>query len=204
MICECEKAGFCPRYQREMAGRLLQICKGENIDAGEAEKYRQLWLSQAGMETRPALACPHFGPELRDDEGHARTRECPTCPDSAGKPQRLKLHVCTHPALEPNEVTPADCQQCPYAPRDTTSARKLLLKNHLCPGDVLCMTAAIHSLHRAHPGTYLTAVETTCQAVFEHNPDVVPVGDGFETVQMHYPAVQQCNQRAIHQLAGYT
>lgn len=81
--------------------------------------------------------------------------------------------------------------------------RKLLLKNHLSPGDVLCMTSAIYSLHKMHPGRFEVAVETSCPAVWEHNPDVVAKGDGFEAVQTHYPLIDQCNQRAVHVLQGY-
>jgi ADP-heptose:LPS heptosyltransferase len=80
--------------------------------------------------------------------------------------------------------------------------RKLLLKNHLSPGDILCMTAAVHSLHRKHPGEYLVAVDTGAPQLWEHNPDVVP-DEGFEPVLMHYPLVNECNQRAAHMLQGY-
>ena len=83
-------------------------------------------------------------------------------------------------------------------------ARKIILRNHLSPGDVLLMTAAIYGLHKAHPGKFLTAVDTTCQAVWEHNPDVVPAGEGFETAQTNYSTeINRCNQVAVHALQGY-
>jgi ADP-heptose:LPS heptosyltransferase len=85
--------------------------------------------------------------------------------------------------------------------------RRLILVNHLSPGDVLVMTAAIHSLHRANPGQFEVAVDTTAQAFWEHNPDVVSLDQarqrGFEVCQTHYPAVNECNQRAIHFLQAY-
>lgn len=82
-------------------------------------------------------------------------------------------------------------------------ARKIVLKNHLSPGDVLAMSAAVHSLHKAHPGKFVVAADTSAPALWEHSPDVVPAGDGFETIQTHYPLVNECNQRAVHFLQGY-
>jgi ADP-heptose:LPS heptosyltransferase len=100
------------------------------------------------------------------------------------------------------------CQTCPYQPRPTVAEpRKLILKNYLSPGDVLVMTAAIHSLHKAYPGKFRVAVDTSAQAFFEHSPDVEPLEkareEKWEEVQMHYPLIQECNQRAVHFLEGY-
>jgi hypothetical protein len=67
------------------------------------------------------------------------------------------------------------------------------------------MTAAIYSLHRAHPGRYLTAVESKYPEVFLHNPDIVVsslLPDPVE-LQMHYPAIHQSNHRAIHFMQGW-
>src|SRR5689334_15800 len=36
----------------------------------------------------------------------------------------------------------------------------ILLKTDQAPGDAVAMTAAIYSLHKAHPGRHLTAVES--------------------------------------------
>ena len=86
-------------------------------------------------------------------------------------------------------------------------ARKLILKNHLSPGDVLVMTAAVRCLHAANPGRFRLAVDTTWQAAFEHSPDVEPLErareEGFEEMQTHYPLVDQCNQVAAHFMEGY-
>lgn len=87
-------------------------------------------------------------------------------------------------------------------------ARKLILKNHLSPGDVLAMTAAVHGLSRRHPGKFRLAVDTTAQELWQFNPDVEPLEkarqeEGWEEVQMHYPLVNECNQRAVHFLQGY-
>jgi ADP-heptose:LPS heptosyltransferase len=82
-----------------------------------------------------------------------------------------------------------------------------LLKTNHAPGDAVAMTAAIYSLHRAHPGKYDTAVESYWPDVFMHNPDVsahlIPTGQttnflGVANVEMHYPAIHKSNERSIH------
>jgi hypothetical protein len=81
----------------------------------------------------------------------------------------------------------------------------LLLKTDQAPGDAVVMTAAIHSLHRAHPGRYLTAVESCWPEVFAYNPDVVPAQSipAAAPLQMHYPAIHQSNSRGIHFMQGW-
>lgn len=90
---------------------------------------------------------------------------------------------------------------------------KLLLKTGQAPGDAVAMTAAIYSLHRAHPGRYATSVESYWPDVFAHNPDVVghhvPTGSPLQlpdtsVVEMHYPAIHQSNSRGIHFMQGWT
>lgn len=86
-------------------------------------------------------------------------------------------------------------------------ARKLILLNHLSPGDVLVMTAAVHSLQQQNPGKFRLAVDTTAQALWEHNPDVESLdtarAEQWEVLQTHYPLVNQSNQRAVHMMHGY-
>lgn len=89
-----------------------------------------------------------------------------------------------------------------------SDARKLILKNYLSPGDVAVMTGAVYSLHKMHPGKFRTAVDTSCPAVWEFNPDVIPLEEAnaegnFETIHMHYNLIHQSNQRAVHFLDGY-
>lgn len=82
----------------------------------------------------------------------------------------------------------------------------LLLKTNQAPGDAVVMTAAIYSLHRAHPGKYVTAVESLWPEVFAHNPDVVPAESipDAAPIQMHYPAIHKSNERGIHFMQGWT
>ncbi len=88
----------------------------------------------------------------------------------------------------------------------------LLLKTDQAPGDAVVMTAAIYSLHRAHPGKYRTAVMSEYPEVFHHNPDVCNAGPGpawgesllkSHVLQMHYPAIHQSNERGIHFMQAY-
>ena len=81
----------------------------------------------------------------------------------------------------------------------------LLLKTDQAPGDAVVMTAAIYSLHRAHPRKYLTAVDSQWPDVFSCNTDVVPIGSipDAAPVQMHYPAIHQSNERGIHFMQGW-
>lgn len=164
--------------------------------------------------------CPHRSAEATGE------RECESCNGRV----RLKTFSCDHPK-KPDEVTMGDCAACEYRPqREATvepatapvsaeARRVLLLRHHLSPGDVLVMTAAIHSLHKAHPGRFLTAVETSADAIFENNPDVASVLDPVrltaERIEMHYPAINKardggggllslgCNERGIHFMQGF-
>lgn len=81
----------------------------------------------------------------------------------------------------------------------------LLLKTDQAPGDVVVMTAAIHSLHKAHPGRYLTAVESPYPEVFAHNPHVVSAESipDASPLHMHYPAIHKSNERGIHFMQGW-
>ncbi len=145
--CDCTQDGHCPRYQRDMSGRLREICAGVNVDLGTAAAFRAQWAMEAGG-------------------------------------QCVKL--------PPGTVT------------GKSGPQPLLLKADQAVGDMVAMTAAIYSLHRAHPGKYLTSVESKFPEVFEHNPDVVPLTrrDAAE-VQMHYPAIHRSNERAIHFMQGW-
>jgi ADP-heptose:LPS heptosyltransferase len=84
--------------------------------------------------------------------------------------------------------------------------QKLLLRSSLSPGDIVTMTAAVRDLHRAYPGRFLTAVETTAPELWEHNPHVVArnqLTGSRRTIEMHYPLVNQSNQRPTHFIQGY-
>lgn len=144
--CDCKSDGFCPRYNREMGGRMRAICAGGNVDLGTAAAFREQWVRESG----------------RWDE-----------------------------------------------PTGSTLPTPLLLKTDQAPGDTVAMTAAVYSLHRAHPGKYITFVESPHPEVWEWNPDVAHdpsemwPGQSPHELRMHYPAIHQSNDRAIHFMQGW-
>lgn len=90
--------------------------------------------------------------------------------------------------------------------------RAITLKYHICPGDVLVLTAAVRSLHAAWPGWFLTGVDTSSMEVWENNPDIatadqLEAAGGAEVVAVRDPVIDHptlgCNQRAIHYLQAY-
>ncbi|MFT5466117.1 MAG: ADP-heptose:LPS heptosyltransferase [Verrucomicrobiales bacterium] len=55
--------------------------------------------------------------------------------------------------------------------------KKLILRNHQSPGDIVMLTAAVRDLHAHYPGQFLTDVRTPCPALWEHNPYLTPIAD---------------------------
>ena len=74
----------------------------------------------------------------------------------------------------------------------------------MAPGDAVVLSAAVESLHRAHPGRYLTAVDTVAPQLWEHHPRVVPfdrlgrITDRLRVVRGDYPAINRSDERAVH------
>jgi hypothetical protein len=58
---------------------------------------------------------------------------------------------------------------------------KLVLRAMVYPGDLLMLTGAIRDLHLAHPGRFVTDVETTCQELWDNNPYITP----FDRTESH-------------------
>ncbi|OHE82723.1 MAG: hypothetical protein A2107_08930 [Verrucomicrobia bacterium GWF2_62_7] len=86
------------------------------------------------------------------------------------------------------------------------SLRKLIFKNHLSPGDIVTLTAAVRDLHLSYPGKFITDVRTTCPALWEHNPFITPVADEdpqAEVIECHYPLIHESNTAPYHMLHGF-
>lgn len=84
--------------------------------------------------------------------------------------------------------------------------RKLILRSFQSPGDVLMLTAAVRDLHAVHPGRFQTDVRTSVPAIWESNPYLTPLAErepGVEVIDMHYPLINQSNQRPYHFIHGY-
>jgi ADP-heptose:LPS heptosyltransferase len=84
--------------------------------------------------------------------------------------------------------------------------RRLILKNSLCPGDILMLSAAVRDLHLSHPGKFETDLWTSCPAIWENNPYVTkldPDDSGVEQIKCDYPLINQSNQRPYHMIHGF-
>jgi ADP-heptose:LPS heptosyltransferase len=194
--CKCDK---CERGQPYTDSQCWTCWKYHNDPL-----YKELWDRKDVLAVKQMnVECPMRGAEIKDEKGELKTQECESC----GGKTRLKVFYCQHPAREPDQITLQDCRSCVYRPKNP-DARPIILRNFLSPGDVTCMSAAIYSLHKSHPDKYLTAVETSCNAIYENNPDIIPINQAkdmkAETIEMHYPAIQECNQRGIHFMEAYT
>ena len=64
------------------------------------------------------------------------------------------------------------------------SPRKIILKLHLSPGDIVMLTAALRDIHACHPGKFLTDVRTTASELWDHNPLITPLKEGDEGVEL--------------------
>ncbi len=84
--------------------------------------------------------------------------------------------------------------------------RKLILRNHQSPGDVVMLTAAVRDLHRCYPGWYATDVRTACPARWENNPYLTPPREcdlDTESIECAYPLIHRNNQAPYHFTYGY-
>jgi ADP-heptose:LPS heptosyltransferase len=108
----------------------------------------------------------------------------------------------------------ACCVDCPaHVERGREAPAFVVLENHLSPGDAVVLSAAVESLHRAHPGRFVTAVDSTAPEIWRHHPRVLAVADlkaaaaaleaPVRTVRADYPAIHQCDDRAIHFMQAY-
>lgn len=84
--------------------------------------------------------------------------------------------------------------------------RKVILKNSLCPGDILMLTAAVRDLHLSHPERFATDVRTSCPALWENNPYITPLDErepDVEQLQCEYPLIHRSNQAPYHVIHGF-
>jgi len=107
---------------------------------------------------------------------------------------------------KPELGTPEDAVgvATPSAGRDVRE--KLLLRSHLSPGDIVMLTATVRDLHRAYPGRFVTDVDSSASELWEHNPHITKLeraASDVRVVEMHYPTINQSNQRPGHFIHGY-
>ena len=87
----------------------------------------------------------------------------------------------------------------------TGRSRRLILKHHLSPGDVLMMTAAVRDLQLSHPGKFLIDVDTPFPQIWENNPYLTRFKpeDTAEVMPMHYPLIHESNESPYHFIHGF-
>lgn len=106
---------------------------------------------------------------------------------------------------EQTHDAPAQNQNGHCRPNPAQSTR-LILHSGQCPGDVVVMTAAVRELHRQYRGQYQTDVRTFAREIWENNPYITAIADhdrDARSIEMHYPLINQSNQRPAHFLEGY-
>ena len=84
--------------------------------------------------------------------------------------------------------------------------KKIILKTHLAPGDMVTLTAAVRDLHLSYPYQYHVDVDTVCPALWENNPYLIkldPNDPDVETIECHYPLVDTSNSKPYHFIHGY-
>lgn len=84
--------------------------------------------------------------------------------------------------------------------------RRLILRNHQSPGDIVMLTAAVRDLHRSYPGEFETDVRTPCPALWEYNPYLTPLLEsdpGVEVIECEYPLINRSNQLPYHFIHGF-
>ena len=82
--------------------------------------------------------------------------------------------------------------------------RKIILKNHQSPGDIVTLTATIRDLHLTYPEQFLTDIDTSCPELWENNPYITKLDkNNAEIIQMKYPLVHNSNEGAYHFIHGF-
>ena len=64
--------------------------------------------------------------------------------------------------------------------------RKLILRNHQSPGDIVMLTAAVRDLKRALGDAAVVDVRTPCPALWENNPHLTLLADGAGELECHH------------------
>lgn len=112
----------------------------------------------------------------------------------------FKATASTEAAAPSPGTGPSDAKA---APARKGASKRLILRNRLAPGDILVMTAALRSLHKAFPGRFQTDVESPVPEIFQNNPYVTPLGGDGQVIDMHYPLISDHKLRGhVHPGAG--
>ena len=84
--------------------------------------------------------------------------------------------------------------------------KKLLIRHHLSPGDVLMMSSAIRDLYLAYNKKFDINVETSCNAIFDENPYLnrdITKDNADKIINAEYPLIHQSNTCQYHFIHGF-
>jgi ADP-heptose:LPS heptosyltransferase len=82
--------------------------------------------------------------------------------------------------------------------------RKIIIKHHRSPGDVLMLTAAVRDLSLCHPGKFLIDIRTPYPALWENNPHITSLNETsadvttLECDYVDHRAINDSNYRPYH------
>ena len=76
-------------------------------------------------------------------------------------------------------------------------SRKIILKQHQSPGDILTMTRAVADLKQNYPD-WLIDVRTPCPEIWEHNPHLTPLKEKDSGVEVYGVEYGRDNKEGIH------
>ncbi len=200
-ICTLDASGYCERHKRVHNESERPWALDETL-IGNA--VRREWDRAMSLPTQNS----------ESERGPCRyLTDAPVERDGCGSCQKRWLYPCeVYGVATPEGHRPfvKRCEGCVhYRKRDDDTPdvgpiRRLIFHNSLCPGDVVVSTAAIESLHIAHPGKFLTSVSGTATELFHFNPNVVAVDAQFwEAMTLEYPLVNQSDERPVHFMQGY-
>ena len=77
--------------------------------------------------------------------------------------------------------------------------RKILLKNHQSPGDIIMLTSAVRDLKAAQP-TWAIGVDTVAMDIWDNNPHITKMSDNtdVEIIKVEYPLIHKSNEYPYH------
>jgi hypothetical protein len=79
--------------------------------------------------------------------------------------------------------------------------KKIILRNHQSPGDLLMLTAVVRDLHRSYPRKFVIAIDTPHPQLWQHNPyisELSPDDNDVEIIDMKYPLIHESNEGSLH------
>jgi ADP-heptose:LPS heptosyltransferase len=87
----------------------------------------------------------------------------------------------------------------------SNTQRRIVLRNHQSPGDIVALTGAVRDLHRNCPGQFKTNLITTAQELWSYNPYVTlfPIDKSVEQIQVEYPLVHKSDNGPYHFIDGF-